>query len=136
MVSLVSVQLWRMSWRRFSAHYRLTHTNTPVFTMFAGTDSLNNAELVEVSGCLRVAFSAFVQGSVFLLFFVSLLLCSFLVLMILVFLIILCHVKIKETQPSMKKTNKQTAKQKKPCLQRNRPVAKTLRKSRGSVTHM
>lgn len=38
------------------AHYRLTQTNTPLFTMFVGADSLNNAGMMEVRECLHEFF--------------------------------------------------------------------------------
>lgn len=44
----------RWAWR--PAHYRLTQTNTPLFTAFVGADPLNNAGVMEVRECLHVFF--------------------------------------------------------------------------------
>lgn len=41
---------------RCPAHYHLTQTNTPLFTMFVAADSLNNAGTMEVRECLHVFF--------------------------------------------------------------------------------
>lgn len=61
--------IWLLSfWGSFSrwawcpAHYRLTHTNTPLFTVFVGADPLNNAGVMEVRECLHVFFCFLCEG--------------------------------------------------------------------------
>lgn len=56
------------------AHYRLTQTNTPLFTMFVGADSLNNAGMMEMRECLHVFFCICVKD--FIQFFHSVPVCK------------------------------------------------------------
>lgn len=44
------------------AHYRLTQTSTPLFTMFVGADSLNNAGMMEVRGMPACIFLHLCEG--------------------------------------------------------------------------